>query len=732
MSFEKTKSRALLIGVGKREADSPAMAISAEDAVYLRKALKVFDLFPEERIQTLTNEEATRANILTTLQKIGNESTTEAFDLVLVFFSGHGSKRGDNYHVVCRDTTAEDLDGTGIAGHDFVTALNTIRANKMLVLLDCCHAEGIGIDVEREVIPFNSESFLNQSNRVILTACSQAQVSYLSSPLSVFTYAVIEALGGKLLRTEDREVNIFNLAMDVRERVIALSRQVLSNTPQQPQLNILKGGNTTNFSLARYAKGGTQEITLLREKPLQSFDGTKTFQLDVPSVRDEDHRNTYNWFTVQNFFQNVGQVNQVFVQTLNNNIVVTAGNEILELKNDFKNFQELIIQHLKKITIKAGSGGKEYDLREMTEYEFELYTGKREINQELTITLMKRFAATDETASRYLAGPQTGDAKKYVVKKYGGVLRVQLRKLMSVGQLELHEFDIKEYILRCIATGRRALQVLTYSMMAKLWGLKKTGNNVQINSGELELIGVFFSVKRSRGLDWELTLVHTLYSIFERNKFELPIPEISSLAPLLEDGKLMSYCQDLQAMERQLALGQFKLDDCVRAEKLLCPIMEATDFLVHYKMISVKDIFYEKLPFDPPKFFHNHTEVGRDSTDNFAETFINSSDPVWTDAVLLFRTEFTNGINLFPFAIDMNSLTRDASGAKIYLYSKDDPLNNLATYNFTDDDSSQDIIDQAEPRQEDFIGAMRWEAIKKQKLNRIYTKLQEAKRTILN
>lgn len=302
MGFNKENSYYLLVGVGKREKDSEAMAVSAKDADYLKRALKAFNLFGDEKIAPLVNEEATKSGILEKLDFLAKSTKNKSADLVIIFFSGHGSKIGDNYYLICRDTSA-DIKNTAIEGSVFVEKLKKIQCDKMLVLLDCCHAEGItDTDIPRMTdkdIPFNDESFNDQKfkNRVILTACSASQVSYLSNPVSLFTYAVIETLGGKWLEENEKEVNIFNLAMNVRERVVSLSKKALQlEKPQQPRLNVLPESETTNFVLASYPLGGPQEVRLLKEElsSIKSYD-KKEIDLTVAKGRDEEEREKFNW-----------------------------------------------------------------------------------------------------------------------------------------------------------------------------------------------------------------------------------------------------------------------------------------------------------------------------------------------------------------------------------------------------------------------------------------------------
>jgi len=341
--FDKDRSHYLVVGVGKREDDSPAMAVSALDAEHLKRAFHSYGLFSNKDQQLLTNEEATKAGILDKLDQLATKTNKERADLVIIFFSGHGAVLDDTYYLICRDTSVEDVN-TAIEGAVFVEKLKAIRCDKMLVLLDCCHSAGM------TDIPFDKELILEQPNRVILTACAKSQLSYLSSPVSVFTYAVIEALGGKFLPgSDDKEVTVFNLAMDVRERVVALSEQVLKPAEvQKPQLNVLEKSGTTNFILARYPLGGPREIKIFKDEfaALKSVDG-KDLNMEAGKITDKEYRDKFKWM-ITNTIVNSGDGNYIVQgSTINNGLSEAALKDILNRMEAKDKIIETLIRELK-------------------------------------------------------------------------------------------------------------------------------------------------------------------------------------------------------------------------------------------------------------------------------------------------------------------------------------------------------------------------------------------------
>ncbi|MEO1653417.1 MAG: effector-associated domain EAD1-containing protein [Bacteroidota bacterium] len=283
---------ALLIGIGKRERDHPLLAITAKDAERLGRELQERCGLKEENIQLILEEESTKEAILQGLDELAAKTRQKKAELVWVFFSGHGGKTKDDlFSLVARDTVGKRLTATGILGSDFLEKLKAVQTNKLLVLLDCCHAGGLSDDVDFEPlnIPFDETELLRQNNRVLLCASHYDQYSFVSEPLSLFTYALVEGLAGAYFQESDRQVKLFDLAMYVRERVVPLSNQ-----KQQPQLKVLKESLTSNFVLAEYENGKPEKMPFDEDFELTDEEG-KQIETSQKTVPDEAYRAEFAW-----------------------------------------------------------------------------------------------------------------------------------------------------------------------------------------------------------------------------------------------------------------------------------------------------------------------------------------------------------------------------------------------------------------------------------------------------
>ena len=293
---------ALTIGIGQRNDDSPAMAVTSKDASRVAKELATLcGVAPSNIIQLLENN-ATKKNIIDSLELLITNTTQNQTDCVWIYFSGHGSKISiknvDKYFLITRDASIDDIEKTAISGLEFTSLLNRINTKKMLLLLDCCHAGGINLP--KVDIPFFTNSILGKSNRVVISACHHSQEAFPGNPLSLFTLALIEGLAGAYLNDNESDVTVFDLAMYIRERVFPLSKK-----KQSPQLSIIENSNTENFIVARFPKGKPTKPIFNESFSLIDQNGKTIEPIDLlaPVEKDVEYRSLFSWFV------SIGQVN---------------------------------------------------------------------------------------------------------------------------------------------------------------------------------------------------------------------------------------------------------------------------------------------------------------------------------------------------------------------------------------------------------------------------------------
>jgi hypothetical protein len=248
------QGHALIIGAC---ADLPA---TVDDAIGLASILTddARCAYPPGQVRLLTGEKATRAQIIDALDDLaataGDDST------VIVYFSGHGyrvqSTVGEFYYLMPNGYDLSRLAATAIRGDDFTGRLRAIPARKLLLLLDCCHAGGVGdakaagVTLAKAPLPAETLELLAEgSGRVLIASSRENELSFDGRPYSAFTLALIEALCGEGVAKRDGFVTVSDLALH--------TRQMVPGRTGHQQHPVLHWERADNFVVATYAGGET-------------------------------------------------------------------------------------------------------------------------------------------------------------------------------------------------------------------------------------------------------------------------------------------------------------------------------------------------------------------------------------------------------------------------------------------------------------------------------------------
>ena len=93
--------------------------------------------FPKDNVALLLGKDATPSAITGALYKLRG---VDKNDLVVVFYSGHGAKEGDEAFWVTQNADAKALPATALPNSAIRKWLGLIPSEKLVVLLDCCYA----------------------------------------------------------------------------------------------------------------------------------------------------------------------------------------------------------------------------------------------------------------------------------------------------------------------------------------------------------------------------------------------------------------------------------------------------------------------------------------------------------------------------------------------------------------------------------------------------------------
>ena len=222
--------RAVLIGINDYKA-VPQLMGSVNDVAAIRHILLTRWGFAPEDIVTLTDQEATRAAILSALRRIVRESGPD--DTVFVHFSGHGSQvqdlNGDEADGL--DETLVPYDGRTPGVPDIVDdeldqIFSELRAKAVLIVLDSCHSGTATRAVEFRVrgVPQDTRVDLYRQSAISTRAIVprvQAQFLVMSSAAAnqqaldgpidgeyhgVFTHALTKTLSASAQGASPRDV----------------------------------------------------------------------------------------------------------------------------------------------------------------------------------------------------------------------------------------------------------------------------------------------------------------------------------------------------------------------------------------------------------------------------------------------------------------------------------------------------------------------------------------------
>jgi len=249
------QGHAIVVGVG---ADLPN---TIGDAVGLTEILRDPErcAYPAGQIHLLTGEGASRNAILAALDTLAQSTNSQS--TVLVYCSGHGYRAkasiGEAYYLLPYGYDVQRLNKTAISGQEFTDKLRAIPAQKLLLLLDCCHASGVGdakapgLELAKSPLPPEATTLLAEgSGRVIIASSQEDELSFAGRPYSAFTLALIEALAGTGVAKKDGYVRVADVALH--------TRQVVPGRTRQRQHPILHFEQADNFVLAYYAGGDEQ------------------------------------------------------------------------------------------------------------------------------------------------------------------------------------------------------------------------------------------------------------------------------------------------------------------------------------------------------------------------------------------------------------------------------------------------------------------------------------------
>jgi hypothetical protein len=237
----KPKLYVLAIGVSAYRDKKLVLGLAAKDARDFATALVKQQgegmLYREVVKKVLTDEQATKDDILDGLDWIQKETTSK--DVAMVFLAGHGVNDSNGiYYYLPVNADIEKLKRSAVPFSDIKNTIASL-AGKTLFFIDTCHSGNImgsrrGISDLTGVI----NELTSAENGAVVFASSTGNQYSLEDPSwgnGAFTKALVEGFGGKADYTGKGKISINMLDLYLSERVKDLTKGKQTPTTTKPQ-----------------------------------------------------------------------------------------------------------------------------------------------------------------------------------------------------------------------------------------------------------------------------------------------------------------------------------------------------------------------------------------------------------------------------------------------------------------------------------------------------------------
>lgn len=205
------KAFVIAIGINSYEQGWRPLSYARSDAelflATLQRYLKELGTYGDPVRVDLLGERATRANIVNTFRRLGGDSraplpvdlshlgTAQPEDVVLIFFSGHGTADADRFYFHPYDARPAPRP-TSISDRDLEQLVDAIKVKELSLIIDSCHSGGLLGSEEVRVGPLNSQGLaqLAWEKGMTILAASQNYESALESVHhghGLLTYAAV-------------------------------------------------------------------------------------------------------------------------------------------------------------------------------------------------------------------------------------------------------------------------------------------------------------------------------------------------------------------------------------------------------------------------------------------------------------------------------------------------------------------------------------------------------------
>ncbi|MBI5887638.1 MAG: caspase family protein [Deltaproteobacteria bacterium] len=234
----KPKLYVLAIGVSKYHDKNLTLVLASKDAQDFADALsrQKDGIYRDVAVKVLTDETATKDEILDGLEWIQRETTSK--DVAMVFLSGHGVNDSSGvYYYLPVGVQTDKLKRTAVAFSDIKNTVASL-AGKTVLFVDTCHSGNI-MGTRRGIADINAvvNELSSAENGAVVFASSTGNQYSLENAAwgnGAFTKALVEGLNGKADYTGKGKISVNMLDLYISERVKELTKGSQTPTTTKP------------------------------------------------------------------------------------------------------------------------------------------------------------------------------------------------------------------------------------------------------------------------------------------------------------------------------------------------------------------------------------------------------------------------------------------------------------------------------------------------------------------
>ncbi|MBQ3825980.1 MAG: caspase family protein, partial [Spirochaetaceae bacterium] len=198
------------------------------------------DLYLDVFERVLADKAVTKQNLLETIREFG--LGVQSDDVFILYLAGHGITHSDgDYYFIPQDfknNTA--IKESGVSKWELISALSSVRAENITVILDTCNSASFGTEQpsEEQLLKLTKEAIIEKMGAIsgfdLITACTSAQLAVEHNGHGVFTSCLIDGIKGAADLDQNAQITSAELATFVIKEV-PIQTQKEFGYKQEPQ-----------------------------------------------------------------------------------------------------------------------------------------------------------------------------------------------------------------------------------------------------------------------------------------------------------------------------------------------------------------------------------------------------------------------------------------------------------------------------------------------------------------